>query len=346
MRSVVVLCFLLLTGCVSQSHNSGSADNFDQQAAAKTRISLGLTYLKNGNYSQAKFNLDKALQFAPNMANAHYSMAYYYQLVGEHEQATRSYQTAMRLEPDNADISNSYGAFLCQRGEYEQAKFYFLQAINNQAYASTAATYENLALCSQSQGQMGDAINYLQSAINHDPSRARSLYLLAQWQAGSGQWMAAKESLRRYEKMAPVSADLLWLAAEIEYGLGNLEVSRGYGEMLLSQYPDHANAKRYQNRHRNSDVSQLPAVNSLAEELEKMANTIADEQSSENQTASVLDPDAQQVYHVVSAGENLYRISLMYNIRMQKLVEWNQLSDASAIYVGKKLWIVDPQSIE
>ena len=60
-------------------------DDFDTVAAAKTRISLGLTYLKNGNYSQAKFNLDKALQFAPRLADAHYSIAYYYQVVGENE---------------------------------------------------------------------------------------------------------------------------------------------------------------------------------------------------------------------------------------------------------------------
>lgn len=336
MRIAVVVWLLLLTGCVSQSSGSGadSAENFDQQAAAKTRISLGLTYLKNGNYSQAKFNLDKALQFAPNMANAHYSLAYYYQLVGEAQQADASYQQAMQLAPSNADISNSYGAFLCQQGDYKQAKFYFLQAVHNQAYASTAETYENLALCSQSQGQMEDAIGYLQNAINHAPSRAKSIFLLAQWQAGQGQWQQARESLRKYERIAPVSAQLLWLTAEIEHGLGNEQVSRGYGDMLISNYPDHPNTERYIARHRLTASAQELSEGS-AEQVEVV-----------NSQQTKLDPEAQQVYHVVQLGENLYRISLKYNVRMQRLKDWNSLDDTSALPLGKKLWIVDPKTKE
>jgi type IV pilus assembly protein PilF len=67
---------MLLSGCVSQNDQS-FGQNFDHLKAAKTRVSLGLTYLKNGNYRQAKFNLDKALEFAPRSADANFDMAYY-----------------------------------------------------------------------------------------------------------------------------------------------------------------------------------------------------------------------------------------------------------------------------
>lgn len=345
MRSLIALCLLLLAGCVSQSQTSGlSGDHFDQDAAAKTRISLGLTYLQNGNYSQAKVNLDKALQFAPHMADAHYSLAYYYQLVGEAERAVASYQQAMKLAPQNADISNSYGAFLCQQGDYQQAKLYFLQAINNQAYASTAETYENLALCSQSQGQMEEAIEYLQNAIKHSPSRAKSLYLLAQWQAGQQQWQAARKTLRRYQRVAPVSAESLWLTAEIEHGLGNEVASRGYGDMLISRYPDHPNTQRYLERHRKAVANTPSTVTSQVKESIDNKREIKGLQGAAKQTK--LDPASQPVYHVVQKGENLYRISLKYNIRMQSLMDWNDLDDASALALGKKLRIVDPKTEE
>ena len=50
--------------------------------------------------------------------------------------------------------------------------------------------------------------------------------------------------------------------------------------------------------------------------------------------------------HVVAKGENLYRISLLYNIKMQRLLDWNSLVDASAIFDGKKLSLVAPSVIE
>jgi len=67
--SIIFIVLMLLSGCISQSSQS-FGQNFDQIKAAKTRVSLGLTYLKNGNFSQAKFNLDKALEFAPRSADA------------------------------------------------------------------------------------------------------------------------------------------------------------------------------------------------------------------------------------------------------------------------------------
>ena len=51
-------------------------------------------------------------------------------------------------------------------------------------------------------------------------------------------------------------------------------------------------------------------------------------------------------FHVVAKGENLYRISLLYNIKMQRLIDWNGLVDESAIYEGKKLSLVAPSVVE
>lgn len=94
LRSVFIVSVIFLLGCVTEPLPEGfeRPNDFDQVEAAKTRISLGLTYLKNGNYTQAKVNLDKALEFAPRLADAHYSMAYYYQLVDEVARAEESYE--------------------------------------------------------------------------------------------------------------------------------------------------------------------------------------------------------------------------------------------------------------
>jgi type IV pilus assembly protein PilF len=51
-------------------------------------------------------------------------------------------------------------------------------------------------------------------------------------------------------------------------------------------------------------------------------------------------------FHIVTPKENLYRISLKYNVKIKKLLEWNNLQDASAIRIGTKLWLRDPNTNE
>jgi type IV pilus assembly protein PilF len=386
--SIVLLALTLLSGCTSQNSQS-FGDNFDQLKAAKTRVSLGLTYLKNGNFSQAKYNLDKALEFAPRSADANFAMAYYYQSVSEIEQAENAYQFAMDLEPKNANIANSYGAFLCQNGDYEKAKTYFLKAVNISSYVSSAETYENLALCSQNQGRPEDTIEYLRSAVNHQPGRASSLYLLAQSLVETQQWQEARGILRRYEKVSQISPQSLLLALKIERGTANDAAAKGYMDMLLRIFPNDPITKSMladqqlspELVSKTEDLSvlvktaktspeivelqtvQMPSENVVAVienndslEIKQEANIMVDDVLKESVTVSEKLPEqvtdvepeilATPEFHVVAKGENLYRISLLYNIKMQRLIDWNGLVDESAIYDGKKLFLVAPSVVE
>lgn len=407
MRILIVLSLMIaLTGCVSETQPGAFSSEFDQQEAAKTRVSLGLTYLKNGNYSQAKQNLDKALAFAPRLAETHYGLAYYYQVVGESERADESYQTAMSLAPRDANIANSYGAFLCQDGRYEEAKRFFMQAVNAKQYANSAETYENMALCAQSQGEGEDAIEYLNSALKHQPGRAKTLFILTEMYVATEQYELAAETLRRYEKVARVSADSLWMAIEIAKGQGDLRAANGYGDMLLRMYPNSPLARLYIERQKavpqpvvkvktkpQSQVVSVPAPEKAAEpEAENQATeasvtesnqtessqpeapkpvVVAEEtDTSEAEVAESSQPvsqktavvteepevdepvveakqdieadEADTLFHVVQPKENLYRLSLKYNIKLNTLKEWNNLDENGSINVGMKLWLVPP----
>ena len=58
---------------------------------------------------------------------------------------------------------------------------------------------------------------------------------------------------------------------------------------------------------------------------------------------AVMDGSAESAFqHIVQAGENLYRISLKYNVKLARLVEWNQLESSANVFQGQQLWIVDP----
>lgn len=378
---------IFTSGCVSNSQSGLYGGNFDHEEAAKTRMSLGLTYLQNNNYTQAKKNLDKALEFNPRSADVQFAMAYYYQLVGDNLRAEEYYETAIDLAPNNGDIANSYGAFKCQNGEYEKAKAYFFDAINNRLYANAAQTYENLALCAQSQGKLDEAIGFFQDALKHQPARGKSLFLLSELYTVSEQWELAESTLRKYERVAKVTPDSLWLAYEIAKGKGDLETAKGYGEMMMSLFPESELTKRYimqresmQNRvvktvkstqlndseteisanQTNTDGLAQTSSNDKENEKSVAQDNDAQRQSQSNNTdnaptATANTPEKAQntelsvqsdKFHVVKEGENLYRISLLHNIKMATLQEWNNLENTGAIIAGQTLWLVPPSMQE
>ncbi|MCU7555682.1 type IV pilus biogenesis/stability protein PilW [Alteromonas sp. ASW11-19] len=357
MRIALLALMLFMSGCVSQSQlGQQYGDDFDREEAAKTRISLGLTYLKNGDYQQAKANLDRALAFAPRLADAHYSLAYYYQLVEENQRAEEAYQAAMDLAPDNATIANSYGAFLCQTGQYDSAKRYFLKAVNSQQYANSAQTYENMAMCAQEQGEFADAIDYFSTALNYQPTRAKSLFLLTELYLKTEQWDKAAQTLTRFERVARVSPESLWLAVRVAQGQQNLEKAKGFGEMLLSMYPDSQQAAAYLRSREDEPAAVImrkakPSITNAEEVADNPAAESAVDESANSAKRKSAPTDtnkdaAMPRFHVVQAQENLYRISLRYNLKMATLQEWNNLESAGAIFAGMKLWLVPPQQQE
>ena len=464
-----------LSACVSEpvDPSFAGAAAVDKEEASKNRVSLGLTYLQTGEFSRAKANLDKALDFTPESANANFAMAYYYQQVDELRLADEYYNRALRFDSDNADIINSYGAFLCEQGKYENAKSYFLEAVNNKSYISTAETYENLGICAQSQGRPDEAASFYSSALNHQPTRSRSLFLLAQLQAEKGNYEEAKKTLWKYDRVAQVSPQSLWLSFEIAEGLGDMQSALGYGEIMKSMYPNHPNTIKFKQQmgvfqpranitsKRSSSVEGVSAqvvASSTPEQainpvvasgelnqddetsmvvMKKKSKTLTPSTASpstqsadsvnvvvdttdasltqEPQTVSVSDDDyakreaelaaafdngaadvfeqsdlvadkaevqtqtqaqtqtqtiepditndnteelipedvaqvetstsvSEPVFHVVLPKENLYQISLRYNVQMKYLMEWNELDDASSIRIGTKLWVKDPNN--
>ncbi|AXT39702.1 type IV pilus biogenesis/stability protein PilW [Alteromonas sp. BL110] len=386
LRIGLLSAVILTVGCVSNSQSGMYGGDFDHEEAAKTRMSLGLTYLQNNNYTQAKKNLDKALAFNPRSADVQYAMAYYYQLVGDNQRAEEYYKTAIDIAPDDGDIANSYGAFKCQNGDYDKAKAYFFEAINNRLYANAAQTYENLALCAQSQGKLDEAIGYFKNALQHQPARGKSLFLLSELYTVSQQWDLADITLQKYQRVAKVTPDSLWLAYEIAKGQKDLEKAKGYGDMLLSLFPESDLTKRYlverdalqkkvvikSKASSNEEKAAQPAVEQESEKavqkqtgesasepappiktaIEKSNDTLSDK---EKQVAMVEGEDKEQntelsapddKFHVVKEGENLYRISLLHNIKMATLQKWNNLENTGAIIAGQTLWLVPPSMQE
>nr|WP_245217438.1 type IV pilus biogenesis/stability protein PilW [Rheinheimera maricola] len=243
------MCSLVaLTGCVSEQSYVGSDKpvsdrTFDNIEAARTRISLGLNYLRRGDTSQAKYNLERARSFAPNSAEVYSAMAYYYQSVGENKQAEEYFRTAISKDSNYADAYNNYGAFLCQLNRYEEAEQLLLKAISRPGYIRVAESYENLAQCKLQQDNFNQAKSYLDSSISHNATRITSLILHAGLAYAMGDNPAAKRHLDRIQRLGRVSSRTVLLSYLIAEKSGDREVLRNAEQLLLTLYMDTPEAR-------------------------------------------------------------------------------------------------------
>jgi type IV pilus assembly protein PilF len=236
-----VVFSLQLAACVTETTVVGSDRQIrpktDQKEAARTRIALGINYLQRGDNAQAKFNLEKAKSLAPELAEVHNAMAYYYQQVAEFEAAENSYKTAIELEPNNADSYNNYGAFLCQRGKYQQAEQLLLQAISRPGYIRAADSYENIALCRLEQKDFVQAKTYLDLSIKHNASRPSALFNLASVNYAMADLPAAQVLLDRMQSASQVSPRSVLLGYLIAKEQQNLPALQTAEQLLLTTYP-------------------------------------------------------------------------------------------------------------
>ncbi len=241
---------LPLVGCVTERTYTGtdipvSERTLDKQSAAKERMQLGLTYLNRGNMEQAKFNLNRAVEYAPQLSAVHTAMAYYYQTVGDNERTEESYRKAINTSDATGDAMNNFGVFLCQQEKYSQAEAMFKNAINAKEYTRTASSYENLGVCSLSAGEPQKAKQYFENALRYDPRRKSTLMELIDLAILENDYDSAKFNLSRLHRVAEQTPESLALGIKISRELADEDAVKRYGITLIAKYPTSEQAKEY-----------------------------------------------------------------------------------------------------
>ncbi|MGL5046727.1 MAG: type IV pilus biogenesis/stability protein PilW [Shewanella sp.] len=248
--SLMLTLSLLMTGCITERTYTGtdipvSERKLDRVAAARERTQLGLTYLNRGNSEQAKYNLDKALEYAPEQEAVHTALAYYYQTVGDIVRTEASYMNAISTKDASGDSMNNFGVFLCQQKQYNKAEKVFLAAIEMPKYTRTASSYENLGLCSRAAGQAEKARQYFQMALKYDPRRSVSLLELAELEAENGDFIEARYQLARYHQVTEQTPESLAFGIKIEQAVNDDAAVKKFGILLLAKFPASPQAKQY-----------------------------------------------------------------------------------------------------
>lgn len=451
----LLCCVTLLSACVTEktfidSKKQVRSFEFDRDEAARTRLILALSYLETNRFEQAKFNLEKALEFNPQRADVNYSLGYYYQMVGEMEIAEKYYLEAIDLEPQNPDTLNNYGTFLCNVGQLDKAAVYFKKAINISKYTRAADSYENLAICALSNDQILQAQEYFEMSYKHNPSRAYNLLSLAGIKYATGDLIAALNFYTRFNRIGQATPRSLLLGYILETKRGRLNQANQYADQIIANFPESNEALyittktvinsefeqlrlKYQAKHNTAPkikITRKTSSNSLvkskklntpsrvtyqskspnkalalptviatavkkvatqsefeAELQQKVAmfsKPLTDTESvslpAEVKSAVVIRQEAplpaeeillkevattklvndrattinNRKYtkidpiklivptYEVQQGDNLYRISVTFNVKVERLIAWNALSKAE-VSVGQTLFVAEPE---
>ncbi len=248
--TALALLPVFLSGCVTQNYENDDTPVVQNQAnrddMAATRVSLGLGYLKMGNMPQAKQNLEKAKNFAPDMVQVYTAFAHYYETVGEYKQTVESYEKALSIKSDDADTLNNYGVYLCRQGQIEAAEKQLLKAISVPTYILVAKSYENLSSCFLQKDDFVKAEMYLNKAILHSPSSSSTLFQMVRLQYAMGDYKQAKLFEQRFEKVTRrFTSQSLALSYKVHYKLGQRNTAKNYGAMLVKMYPQSWEAQQY-----------------------------------------------------------------------------------------------------
>jgi type IV pilus assembly protein PilF len=254
---LVGLLALTLDGCTStvtrteaKSDAKAAPSPPDEQSlkrSAGVRLELASLYFSRAQYNTALDEVKLAIQADPNNGPAYNLSGLIYAALGNAAQADASFRRALQINPRDADTMNNYGWVLCQSKRYKEADEQFQLALVQPNYRGAARTMRVMGICQARDNRLDDAEASLMRSYQIDPSSAETAVNLAEVQYRRGEYERARFYIDRVNKSTEQSnAQTLWLAARIEYKLGNRAMAQGLGGQLRSRYPTSTEALAFE----------------------------------------------------------------------------------------------------
>ncbi len=217
---------------------SGNDYKYDPEQAAVANARLGVEYMKQGRYKVALAKLKKALEQDDNNHEAHVTAALLYEQLGQLDVTNEHFAKALKLRPKDASTHNNYASYLCRQQQFALAQEHFKQAMKDPLYDTLELVHTNIGLCALRFNQTVQARESFETALKDNPDFSTALYQLAELHEQKGEINQALQYFERYEKVAPHTAQTLWLGVRIARALGQRDREANYAFLLKSNYPN------------------------------------------------------------------------------------------------------------
>lgn len=215
------------------------SDQSDAERRARVRLELAGAYFGRGQFETALDEVKLSIAANPNSSAAYNLRGLIYGSLGDTALAEDSFRRALQINNRDADAMHNYGWYLCQRQRYDEATVQFQQALAQPQYRDGQRTLMARGICQARAGQLMEAEGSLMRAYELDPANPSAAMNLGDVLLRRGEFSRARFYVSRVNaQQATTNSQSLWLAARIEYKLGNAVGARDLGEQMRSRFPD------------------------------------------------------------------------------------------------------------
>lgn len=242
-RYLFIIALLLLGACTHALRDTESVADAERRASA--RLELAKAYFAEGNHSIALEEANRALDVAPNRADALGLRALALMRLGEPEQATQSMLYALRLAPDDPSLQNNMGWLLCETGKPAEGLPYFDRALSHRRYSAPANAAMNAGICSLRLGDRDRAERYFQRALQADAALLAARSHLARLATDRGDDQQARRHFKVILASGQAHSQDYALAVDIERRLGDRDAERSIAAQWKRIFPDSPQLQAY-----------------------------------------------------------------------------------------------------
>jgi type IV pilus assembly protein PilF len=249
-----VILLAVLGGSVSAQNRPGdpgrdrttASDETEQQRRARIRLDLASAYFADGKLTTALDEVKQALVISPDLPQGLNLRGLVYAAMGEEALAQESFQRALQVAPQDADVLHNFGWFLCVRNRHAEALPLFDRALAVPRYRTASRTLLAKGVCEARSGALAAAEVTLKRGFELEAGNPAIAMNLADVLMRRGELERARFYVRRVNDKSELrNAESLWLAARIEYRLGNEQGARDFGYQLRAGYPNSPEAAAF-----------------------------------------------------------------------------------------------------
>ncbi|EED36724.1 type IV pilus biogenesis/stability protein PilW [Luminiphilus syltensis NOR5-1B] len=245
---VTLLVMGLLPACVTES-TGGYTNEPSPEKALERRVSLARQYIGEGDWENAKRNLELAEEIDGDSAEVHEAFGLVYQSTGEYERADARFQRALKIDPSLSRARNNYAAFLFSRGRFEEAEAQFERVTVDSLYSGRPLAFVNLGLARLRLNDDEGAEAAFSRALSMDRTNPIALLEMGFLRFAAGDIASADRYYGVYRTVvARQSPRALLLGIDIAEAKGDNDARSSYEMTLRNLYPQSPEYQAYQSK--------------------------------------------------------------------------------------------------
>ncbi|NLW04598.1 MAG: tetratricopeptide repeat protein [Pseudomonadaceae bacterium] len=185
---ILILLFILVSGCVSQA--PWEKVDYDRQAEAYTNRGMG--YLEQGETGRALQDFRKALEVRSAYSEALHGTALALQQQGDFSLAEGYFKQALQARASQTAVRNNYAGFLFSQNRYDDARKQLEEASKDIYYADRILVFVHLGYVAIKLDQPEQATGYFQQALALDANFILAHQTLLELRSKQQAWQQAE----------------------------------------------------------------------------------------------------------------------------------------------------------